>query len=54
MKNLREEHPDLKPVEVIKMTASKWNTLSSEQKVPYEIVQARDRQRFEQQISELD
>ena len=30
MKNLREENPDIKPTEALKLAASKWNTLTSE------------------------
>jgi len=38
MRNLREDNPELKPTEIIKMTGARWNTLTSEQKKPYEIV----------------
>ncbi len=48
MRNLRDENPDLKPIEMIKLTANKWNTLTNEQKIPYEIIHKRDKERREQ------
>lgn len=49
-----EESPNLDPVEVTKLVAAKWYSLSNEDKQPYMEEARRDRERYKKEVKEFN
>jgi hypothetical protein len=49
-----KDHPTTQPKDIMRAIGKKWQTLSEEEKKPYDEMAERDKERYERQLSEYD